>query len=74
MIIGCIILIQEIIKIILLKIIYIDIIIFIKIINLYLMFKLKLNKKHVAYAWKMKSNNLLKLLVNIISVYNVLKN
>ena len=59
--------------IILLKIIYIDAIIFIKIINLFLMFKLRLNKKHVWYAWKMKNKNLLKPNVIIISVYNVIK-
>ena len=72
--IGCMMLIFKIIKIILLKVIYLNIIIFIKITNLYLMFKLNLNKKHVAYAWKMKNKNLLKVFVDIMYVQNVLKN
>ena len=42
--------------------------------SLYIMYKLKLNKKHVLYVKKIKNKNLLKLIVNIIYVLNVLKN
>ena len=38
------------------------------------MFKLKLNKKHVAYVQKIKNKNLLKLFVVIMCVYNVINN
>ena len=38
------------------------------------MFKLKLNKKHVAYVQKIKNKNLLKLFVVIMYVWNVLMN
>ena len=42
--------------------------------SLYIMYKLKLNKKHVLYVKKIKNKNLLKLNVVIIYVLNVLKN
>ena len=48
--IGCMILIYKINIVIILKVIYSDIIIFIKIINLFLMFKLKLNRNNVVYV------------------------
>ena len=47
---------------------------FISIINLNLMFKLKLNKFNVQYVQMIKNKNLSKLLVGIIFVYNVVKN
>ena len=42
--------------------------------SLNIIYKLKLNKKHVLYVKKIKNKNLLKLIVNIIYVLNVLKN
>ena len=44
------------------------------IINLFLMFKPKLNKLNVKYAYQMKNNNLLKLFVIITYVQNVIWN
>ena len=43
-------------------------------VNLNIMYKVRLNKINVIYVKKMKNKNLLKLNVNIISVWNVLMN
>ena len=74
MIIGCMIQIYKISMVIVLKVTYIIIIIYIKIVNLSLMFKLILNNLYVQYVQKMENKNSLKLNVDIIYVYNALKN
>ena len=74
MIIGFMIQIFKISMVIVLKVTYIKIIIFIKMKNLYIMFKLILNNLYVQYVQKMENKNLLKLNVDIIYVYNALKN
>ena len=42
-------------------------------VNLYIMYKLKLSSNNVIYVKKMKNKNLLKLFVDTMYVYNVLK-
>ena len=74
MIIGFMIQIYKISMVIVLKVTYIIIIIYIKIVNLSLMFKLILNNLYVQYVQKMENKNSLKLNVDIIYVYNALKN
>ena len=57
-----------------LEVTYINITTYIKMDNLFPMFKLRLNRECVQYVYKKKNKNLSKVDVAMISVYNVIKN
>ena len=42
--------------------------------SFYIMFRVKLNRNNVVYVWKIKNKNLLIQTVDIIYVYNVIRN
>ena len=70
---GCMILIYKITMVIVLEVIYLSIIIYTWMDSLYIMLKVKLSKNNVQFVWKMKGKSFSIQIVDIIYVYNVLK-
>ena len=59
--------------VIVLEVIYLSIIIYTWMDSLYIMLKVKLSKNNVQFVWKMKGKSFSIQIVDIIYVYNVLK-
>lgn len=59
--------------VIVLEVIYLSIIIYTWMDSLYIMLKVKLSKNNVQFVWKMKNKSFSIQIVDIIYVYNVLK-